>query len=89
MSETTNEITTVLGADVRAGDVLLRDGRFLLMHDVQQPEDPAVVVQAWATGAVRETDFDSFVLSFGVGARFQQVYEYDGVRVLVDRWVQS
>lgn len=90
MSETTlDDITTVLGADVRAGDVLLRDGRYLLMHDVQQPTEPAVVVQAWATGAVRDTDYDSFLLAFGVGARFQQVYEYDGVRVLVDRWVQS
>ena len=83
---TTMETITVLGADVRAGDVLLRDGRFLLLYDVQQPTEPAVVVQAYATGAVRDTAYDSFVLSFGVGARFQQVYERDGVRVLRDRW---
>lgn len=89
MNETTLETTTVLGADVQAGDVLLRDGRYLLFHDVQQPTEPAVVVQAWATGAVRDTDYDSFVLAFGVGSRFQQVYEYDGVRVLTDRWCQS
>ena len=89
MSETTLETTTVLGADVRAGDVLLRDGRYLLMYDVQQPTEPAVVVQAYASGAVRDNDCDRFVLAFGVGARFQQVYEHDGVRVLRDRWLQS
>lgn len=85
MTVETLETITVLGADVRAGDVLLRDGRFLLLYDVQQPEDPAVVVQAYATGAVRDTDYDSFVLAFGVRARFQQVYERDGVRVIRDR----
>ena len=89
MSETTLETTTVLGADVRAGDVLLRDGRFLLLYDVQQPTEPAVVVHAYASGAVRDNDCDRFVLYFGVGARFQQVYECDGVRVLRDRWLQS
>ena len=77
---------TVLGADVKAGDVLLRDGRYLMIYDVQQPEEPAVVVQAWATGAVRDNDYDSFLLAFGVGARFRQVCEHDGVRVLADRW---
>lgn len=89
MSDATLETLTVLGADVRAGDVLLRDGRYLLMYDVQQPTEPAVVVEAYASGAVRDSDCDRFVLAFGVGARFQQVYEYDGHRVLRDRWVQS
>ena len=88
MSETTLDSTSVLGADVRAGDVLLRDGRYLLMYDVQQPTEPAVVVQAYASGAVRDSDCDRFVLAFGVGARFQQGYEHDGVRVLRDRWLQ-
>lgn len=91
MNETTLETTTVLGADVRAGDVLLRDGRYLLMYDVQQPTEPAVVVQAYASGVANGAiaTLDSYVLSFGVGARFQQVYEHDGVRVLRDRWLQS
>lgn len=89
MSETTMETTTVLGADVRAGDVLLRDGKYFLLHQIEQPTEPAVVVQAWATAVVGEDSFDYFSLAFGVGARFQQVYESDGVRVLRDRWLQS